>query len=186
MMLPIVSLNEVLRQRKQFFIIDDDCEYKLCRVQTNQKGIVLRSIMKGIDIKTKKQQICKENDLLVAEIDAKVGGYGIVPAELDGSIVSNHYYLFELDEEKISIEYMKIILTTKIIQQQIKSVGSTNYAAIRAVDFLNYTIPLPELEEQVAYANKYVIIRNQIQHLKEATSEIENNLTNFILSWLKQ
>lgn len=186
MKFPLVRLDEVLRQRKQFITIDDDLEYKLCRVQTNQKGIVLRSLMKGAEIKSKKQQICKENDLLVAEIDAKVGGYGIVPSELDGAIVSNHYYLFELDEGVISIEYMKIILSTNIIQRQIKSVGSTNYAAIRSVDFLNYSIPLPDLSEQKTFASKYVVIINQIQELKIATTDIENNLTNFTLSWLTQ
>lgn len=81
---------------------------------------------------------------------------------------------------------MKIILSSNIIQRQIKSVGSTNYASIRSVDFLNYTIPLPELSEQKAFASKYIVIMHQIQELKEATTDIENNLTNFTLSWLKQ
>ena len=43
-------------------------------------------------------RLCKAGDFLVAEIDAKVGGFGIVPDDLDGAIVSSHYFLFEVDE----------------------------------------------------------------------------------------
>lgn len=184
MKFPHVMLGEILHQRKQYIIIDDELEYKLCRVQTNQRGIVLRSIMKGADIKTKKQQVCKMNDLLVAEIDAKVGGYGIVPVELDGAIVSNHYYLFELDESVILIDFMNIILSTNIIQRQIKPVGSTNYAAIKSTDFLSYRIPLPSLSDQIEYTRKYSVIMHQIQELKQATIDIEKNLISYTLSWL--
>ena len=76
---PIVKLKEVLHQRKGFISIDDAQIYKRCRVQISGKGVVLRDEIIGKKIKTKKQQLCKTNDFLVAEIDAKVGGYGIVP-----------------------------------------------------------------------------------------------------------
>ena len=96
-----VKLSEVIKHRKGSITIDDNKEYKLCRVQLHRRGVVLREIIKGNQIRTKKQQICKAGDFLVAEMDAKVGGYGFVPNELDGAIVSSHYYLFELDEKKI-------------------------------------------------------------------------------------
>lgn len=50
-------------------------------------GKVIRDIVKGAEIKTKKQQFCKKGDFLVAEIDAKIGGFGIVPENLDRAIV---------------------------------------------------------------------------------------------------
>ena len=53
----------------------------------------------GAEIKTKRQQRVQAGDLLVAEIDAKVGGFGIVPAGLAGAIVSSHYFLYEVDTE---------------------------------------------------------------------------------------
>lgn len=43
------------------------------------KGIVLRDELPGALIKIKSQQVCRSGEFLVAEIDAKVGGFGIVP-----------------------------------------------------------------------------------------------------------
>jgi type I restriction enzyme S subunit len=170
MSFPVVSLASVLKQRKEFIIIDDDTEYKLCRVQTNRKGVVLRSLTKGLEIKTKKQQVCKAGDLLVAEIDAKVGGYGFVPDELEGAIVSGHYFLFELEPLKIRQEYFEILLKTEIIQDQIRSVGSTNYAAIRPADFLSYSIPLPSVSEQQVIAEKHSRISRETAEFDHETA----------------
>src|SRR5688572_23890561 len=80
---------------------DGFTEYKRCRVQLHAQGIVLRDAIPGAEIKTKKQQVCKAGDFLVAEIDAKVGGFGIVPDDLDGAIVSSHYFLFDVNEEQL-------------------------------------------------------------------------------------
>ena len=88
----MVKLGEVLRHKKAFIQIDDFQKYKLCRVQTSARGVVLRSEIYGSEIRTKKQQVCKAGDFLVAEIDAKMGGYGIVPEDLEGAIVSSHYF----------------------------------------------------------------------------------------------
>ncbi|RYG17777.1 MAG: hypothetical protein EOO07_10360, partial [Chitinophagaceae bacterium] len=150
-----MKLGEVIKQRKGFITINDDKEYKLCRVQVHRKGVVLRGIVKGKDIKTKKQQVCKAGDFLVAEMDAKVGGYGFVPEELDGAIVSSHYFLFELDESKIRQAYLEIISKLLILQDQIKAVGSTNYAAIRPVNVLNWEIPYTNIENQVKIEKLY-------------------------------
>ena len=131
-----VKLEEVITHRKGSITIDDNKEYKLCRVQLHRKrGVVLRKIIKGNQIRTKKQQICKAGDFLVAEMDAKVGGYGFVPNELDGAIVSSHYFLFELDEKKIRPTFLEVISQLQILQDQIKATGSTNCTAIRPIDF---------------------------------------------------
>src|SRR5713226_4519614 len=92
-----IRLREVLAHRKEFVTIDDITIYKRPRVQLHAKGIVLRDEIPGALIKTKKQQVCRVGEFLVAEIDAKVGGFGIVPELLNGSIVSSHYFLFVVE-----------------------------------------------------------------------------------------
>jgi type I restriction enzyme S subunit len=73
-----VRLGEVIRQRKEFITIDDLTVYKRPRVQLHAQGILLRDEVPGALIKTKSQQVCHTGEFLVAEIDAKVGGFGIV------------------------------------------------------------------------------------------------------------
>jgi type I restriction enzyme S subunit len=107
------------------------------------KGIVLRDVISGLDIKTKKQQVCRAGEFLVAEIDAKVGGFGVIPPDLDGAIVSSHFFLFEINEDVLCKRFLDYFVRTPAFRDQVSAQGSTNYAAIRPTHVLEYKIPLP-------------------------------------------
>jgi type I restriction enzyme S subunit len=145
---PTVRLGGALRHRKEFITIDDLNTYKRPRVQLHAKGIVLRDEVPGALIKTKTQQVCRAGDFLVAEIDAKVGGFGIVPEGINGAIVSSHYFLFVIDESKLDPRFLDYFIRTPAFRDQVEAQGSTNYAAIRPAGVLGYEIPLPPLAEQ--------------------------------------
>ena len=163
---PIVELSQVLKQRKEAIVVEEDSEYRRCRVRLYGKGIVLRDVIQGRSIKTKKQFLCKENDLVVAEIDAKFGGFGIVPVDLHDAIVSSHYFVFEIDVDKILVEYLELLLKCKRFMNQVKATGSTNYAAIRPYHVLDYVIPLPDLRTQKELVEKYNSIVQQVRNNK--------------------
>lgn len=166
---PVVALGDVLRQRKDFITIDDTAQYKRCRVQLHARGVVLRDLVSGSDIKTKKQQVCRASEFLVAEIDAKVGGFGLVPDELDGAVVSSHYFLFESNRKVLEPRYLDYYCRTERFRTQVEAQGSTNYAAIRSADVLAYTLPLPPVLEQQA-------IVGRLDALAERTREVEAHL----------
>lgn len=106
----MVQLSDVVHHRKEFVEIDDTQMYKRCRVQLRAQSVVLRDDVSGIEIKTKKQQVCSANEFLVAEIDAKLGVYGLAPGSLDGAIVSSHYFLFEISSVRPK-SIVRVILT---------------------------------------------------------------------------
>ena len=143
-----VKLGEVLTLRKEFITIDDTQTYKRCRAQWRAQGVILRDIIPGTSIKTKKQQVCRAGEFLVAEIDAKEGGFGIVPDTLNDSVVSSHYFLFQVDETLLDGEYLGYFTRTDGFMSQIKAQGSTNYSAVRPANIGGYEIPLPPLPEQ--------------------------------------
>lgn len=145
---PLVELGRGLKHRKEFILIDDLATYKRCRVQLHAQGIVLRDQVPGSEIKTKRQQVCRAGNFLVAEIDAKVGGYGIVPDDLDGAIVSSHYFLFEVNPLELELKFLEYFIQTQAFFDQVTARGTTNYAAIRPNNVLQYKIPLPGLPEQ--------------------------------------
>lgn len=173
---PKVPLGEVLQQRKEFVTIDDDALYLRCRVQTSARGVVLRDKVVGADIKTKKQQVCRSGDFLVAEIDAKAGGYGIVPPELQGAVVSSHYFLFDVNSDIIYREYLSWYVRTKEFFSQVQAVGSTNYAAIRPADVLQYTVPLPPLAEQRRIVAKLDAVAALVSRARHGIMEIDEAL----------
>lgn len=176
---PIVPLNEVLTQRKGSIVIDDSLMYKRCRVQVQAKGVILRDEVIGKEIKTKKQQLCKTDDFLVAEIDAKVGGYGIVPPELENAIVSGHYFLFEIDQSKLLPEFLGIVVKQNDFAKQIKSTGSTNYAAIRPYHVLEYLIPLPTIAEQKRIVKSYQNKIDDAERLEKEAKGLDGDIERY-------
>ena len=176
---PITRLGEIISHRKEFIEIDDTEKYKRCRVQLHAKGIVLRDEVEGITIKTKKQQVCRAGELLVAEIDAKVGGFGIVPTELDRAIVSSHYFLYTLNPVKVDSAFINYFVKTPFFREQVKAQGSTNYAAIRPNQVLDYEIPLPSLSEQsriVAKIDRLAADIEEARGLRKKCYKISNLL----------
>jgi type I restriction enzyme S subunit len=163
MSFPMVALGDIVRYRNEFIQIDDLKNYKRCRVQLHAQGIVLRDLVSGAEIKTKKQQVCRTGEFLVAEIDAKIGGFGIVPPELDGAIVSSHYFLFVIEETRLDRRFLDFFIRTPYFREQVTAQGSTNYAAIRPADVLSYKIPLPPLAEQ----------RRIVARIEELAAKIE-------------
>lgn len=181
-----MNLGEVIKHRKGFITIDDDKEYKLCRVQVHRKGVVLRGIVKGSEIKTKKQQVCKAGDFLVAEMDAKFGGYGFVPKELDGAIVSSHYFLFELDQRKIRPQYLEVVSKLLILQEQIKATGSTNYSAIRPAQVLSWEIPYRDIPSQKEIENLFETTSGKGSSLEAELSHQHDILKQLRQSFLRE
>jgi len=171
-----VPLGEFLTERKEFFTIDDFTRYKRARVQSHGKGIVIRDEIDGVEIKTKKQQAARTGEFLVAEIDAKVGGFGIVPPELDGAVVSSHYFLFQIDEKKCSKDWLNWFVRYNSLEDQVKAQGSTNYAAIRPSHVLNFKIPLPPLGEQYRIIERVQSLSTRIAKTQFLREEANNLL----------
>jgi type I restriction enzyme S subunit len=182
---PTVRLGEVLRHRKEWITIDDLTNYKRPRVQLHVQGIVVRDEVPGALIKTKTQQVCRTGEFLVAEIDAKVGGFGIVPESLDGSIVSGHYFLFVIDGAKLDRRFLDYFIRTPAFREQVTAQGSTNYAAIRPAHVLGYEMPLPPLAEQrrvVARIEELAAQIHEARTLRQLAAEEANALLRSILS----
>jgi len=163
---PLISLAQVIKHRREFVQIDDVAIYKRCRVQLHAQGIVLRDTVPGVEVKTKEQQVCRTGEFLVAEIDAKVGGFGIVPDVLQDAIVSSHYFLFVVDDTKLDRRFLDFYIRTPDFRDQVKAQGSTNYAAIRPADVLAYTIPLPPLPEQQRIVARIAALAARIEEAR--------------------
>lgn len=179
---PTVELGRVIRHRSEFIQIDDLKVYNRPRVQLHAQGVVLRDEVPGALIKTKKQQVCRAGELLVAEIDAKVGGFGLVPPDLDGAIVSSHYFLFEVDPSHLDRRFLDWFIRTLGFREQVAAQGSTNYAAIRPGHVLGYKIPLPPLEEQRRLVARIDEVAGELLKLRSLRAQIAMDAETLIVS----
>jgi type I restriction enzyme M protein len=163
---PLVPFSEIMTENKETITIDDKTEYARVRVQLHGRGVVVRDHLVGKKIKTKEQKLTRANQFIVAEIDAKLGGFGVVPKGLEKSIVSSHYFLFDLDTSKILPEYFDFVIRLGPYAAMIKPFvkGTTNYAAIRPKHILQLTIPLPPIKKQKEIVDS---IKKKYAHLDE-------------------
>ena len=167
-------MGQFLTPTQEFFKIDDDEEYQLVTVKLHGKGIIPRSRLKGSQIKTKEQQRIRTNQFLIAEIDAKFGAFGIVPVELDGAIVSGHYFLYDIDSQKISPQFLECYISSGILTQRVQKYiqGALNYSAIRPHHVLEVPFPLPEGDAAAAQED----IIKKFTHIKRIQVQAEKQL----------
>jgi type I restriction enzyme S subunit len=180
---PLVPLGAVYTYRKEFITIDDLKTYRRPRVQLHAKGIVLRDEVLGAGIKTKKQQVIRAGELLVAEIDAKVGGFGIVATFLEGAIVSSHYFRFKNKSERLDQRFLGWFIKTPAFREQIEAQGSTNYAAIRPAHVLSYQVPVPPLDEQCRIVARIEHIASKVIEAQGIRAEALREVQALQASW---
>jgi len=82
-------------------------------------------------------------------------------------------WLRMLEEVTYSDRLLEYYISTSTFRDQVNAQGSTNYAAIRPQHVLDYTIPLPPLDEQKRIVDRVETLNNRIEearHLHEQTT----------------
>ena len=124
--------------------------YRLVTAKRYRAGIVPREVLLGNQIKTATQFESKGGDFLISRRQIVHGACGLVPASLDGAIVSNEYSCLRVlgDLDPVFLEYLT---HTKYLQRTFyqSSVGVTVEKMIFRLDhWLKYEIHVPPLDEQ--------------------------------------
>ena len=92
-------IGDFLKRIKRPIDLKPNQEYNLVTIKMNHKGVVLRGKKKGQDIKSKMFEV-KEGDFILSGIDARNGAFGIVGKDLEGAIVTNDFWYFEIDNKE--------------------------------------------------------------------------------------
>lgn len=127
-----------------------DERYKQITARLWGKGLTLRGEALGIRDRGKSPDQGAGGQFLLSRIDARHGAYGIVPAELDGALVSNDFPCFDIDATAILPGYFLWYSSTDAFIDLCRrsSEGSTNRVRLKEPAFLDMRIPLPPLAEQ--------------------------------------
>jgi type I restriction enzyme M protein len=143
-------LSDLLQPYREAVTLEDDVTYTQVTVQYWGRGVVARGTQPGISIGTKRQNIIRPGKLVLSKIDARNGSIGIVPAELDGAIVTPDFPVFSIDTSVCLPEYFALLAARPAFWEMCLAVseGSTNRVRLNVGDFLAQTVELPEPEIQ--------------------------------------
>lgn len=183
---PMARIGSFLVKSRDIIEVQDDVEYNQVTLKINNGGVVPRNngaTLIGSKIGTKRQHVIHAGQFIMSKIDARNGAYGIVPAELEGSIVTNDFPVFDIDTKKIIPQFLVLVSTTdKFVEFARKcSSGTTNRKRIDIDAFLNQQIPLPNIEEQGKILDEY---NNHLSKTFELQNEIKTTYDS-ILPYLK-
>jgi|SRR5882757_2491412 hypothetical protein len=85
------SLGDLIRKVERPAKLVNTESYQLVTAKRNRGGIVAREVLRGDQIRTKTQFYVETGDFLISNRQISHGACGVVPASLNGSVVSNEY-----------------------------------------------------------------------------------------------
>lgn len=178
-------IGDFLKRIKRPIQLIDDQEYKLVTIKMNHNGVVLREHKKGALIKSNMYEV-KKGDFILSGIDARNGAFGIVPSEIDGAIVTNDFWYFEIDENIISKRLFLELTATTWFDEICKrgSDGTTQRIRLQKNKFFNQSVLLPEGNEQKELLEKILSFKSGQSKLDseiETQKELLNQLKQSIL-----
>lgn len=178
---PMKPLRKVLYRVKDAVRIQDNLNYRRITVKLYGKGVVQRDEVSGKDIGTKRQFRASAGQLILSRIDARNGAFGIIPEELDGAIVTNDFWLFDM--QGVNPEFVMLVLASEQFQKywQVQSSGTTNRQRIGEQEFLSAKIPFLSLSEQDSLIQEY---RNKIIEAEAYEEKVANLEKNADLEFL--
>src|ERR671933_1883143 len=136
------QIGDFLKRIRVPVTIEDSKTYRLVTIRMNHKGVVLREEKLGSAIGTKTMYRVSAGQFILSGIDARNGAFGIVPEELDGAVVTNDFWYFEIDRTIISKDYFLYLTSTPLFAEIVRkaSDGTTNRVRLQADKFYNYQI----------------------------------------------
>ena len=171
-MAKLVLLRDFLHRIKRPIDLIADEKYKLITIKLKHNGVVLREEKIGAEIKSKMYQV-KSGDFILSGIDARNGAFGIVPSELDGAIVTNDFWYFEIDEAIVDKHFFLELTSTKWFDEICRkgSDGTTQRIRLQKNKFFNQEIAIPSLKTQRKFVNIF-------QQTKKRNSKLCAELTH--------
>jgi len=145
--------------------------FNLVTVRKNKRDIVFREKITAKQLKEKNKRftVIGTGQLVISRIGAKDGAIGIVPKELDGSIVSDNFVVLEIVNSEIDPFYLLMVLTSERYKNMLRIIsrGISERSYIRTRDLLGLTIPMPEIAEQRNIVGDLQEVQQRISKLEK-------------------
>jgi type I restriction enzyme, S subunit len=145
-----VKVGDFLVRVKDLIPIEKDKNYSLVTIKLYHKGVILRKVENGSNIQADKMSRVKGGQFILSGIDARNGAFGIIPDSLDGAVVTNDFWHFEIDESIVSKEYFLWLTSTPYFDDICNkaSDGTTNRIRLQADRFYSQELLIPDIKDQ--------------------------------------
>jgi type I restriction enzyme M protein len=185
---PMVTLGEVLAKSEEWVPIHPGQWYKEVTVRLWGKGAVLRRELLGAQIAASNRLKVHADDFIISRIDARNGASALIPADLDGAVVSNDFPVFKPVPDRLWPKYLGWIGKTRHFIDLCKaaSEGTTNRVRLKENRFLATVIPLPPLADQRRLVERIDALATKVEEARQLRSTVDQQTEAFTHSLLNQ
>jgi type I restriction enzyme S subunit len=179
-----ITIERFLTKSEAWVPVAPDGQYKQITARLWGKGLTLRGEVPGAAIAAPRQFCAKAGQFLISRIDARHGAFGIVPAELDGALVSNDFPCFDIDASTVLPHYFEWYSRTPQFVDLCRraSEGSTNRVRMKEEKFLKMAVPLPSLEEQLRIVKRLDKVAALVAERRRAIEAAERETQALLLN----
>jgi len=180
---PRVSLGRILRRAQEPVTIEPSITYKQITVRLFHKGVTLRGEQLGASIRSSRQWRARAGQFILSRIDARSGAIGLVPPELDGAVVTNDFWLFDVDRSGGDPDFLDAYFGTADFVESCKrsSEGTTNRVRLQPNRFLNIEVPLPDPAEQRRIIGRIKELAAKIDEARQLGLKAETDAQHLLL-----
>jgi restriction endonuclease S subunit len=179
------ALGHHLSEVRRPVDLSPDSVYRLVTVKRSRGGVELRESLRGLEIKTPSQFYVRAGDFLISKRQIVHGACGIVPAELDGAIVSNEYAVLNSDGQ-IDLRFLRYLSESRYFQQTCfhSSIGvHVEKMIFKTERWLKWPFNIPPLPTQLRIVEvldtarrEVELIGAQIERLKQEKAALMADL----------
>ena len=146
------------------------------------KGLKLRGRVAGSKIAAKRQVQVREGQFLLSRIDARHGAFGIVPAELDGALVSGDFPAFDIDSSQVYPLYLEWYSKTNGFVDLCRraSEGSTNRIRLKEERLLATGLYVPPLNEQRCTVSRLDRVAALVEERKRELAAADRDMDSLL------
>lgn len=180
--LNLVRIGDFLKRTKVPVKLEPDAEYQLVPVNMHHQGVVPRERKRGKLIGSNMYEV-SEDQFILSGIDARNGAFGVVPPELDGAIVTNDFWYFDIDNSAVTRDFFLWLTNTPLFLDACvkSSEGTTNRRRLQRDKFFNFEFPFPKVSEQKRLLGRLAAVSSTCS---DVSSEFDHQLS--LLKRLRQ
>jgi len=171
---PLVPLASLLTRNERLVTLIPDQQYREVTIRLWGKGVFLRQIVNGADIASQRRSQVTHDQFIVSRIDARNGAMGLVPADLDGAVVTNDFPTFNVNRERLVPAFLGWLCRTESFVDTCRSAseGTTNRVRLKEERFLKQEIRLPPLKEQERIVSRIDSLVSKLEEAKQASKKV--------------
>jgi len=147
----VAPLGELTAQVKDSVKVVPGAEYVLLGVSSKGRGVFSKEAVTSVTSKAKAFTPVRRDQFIYNRLFAGTGSFGVVPAEMDGTFVSNEFPVFDVDPLRLDVRFLGLTFEQPSVWADVEAqcIGSTGSRMRWKEDRFNeYRVPLPPLAEQ--------------------------------------